>query len=216
MTVSGLEVARTMPRILARAAWPEGPEDALPAVPGFILSSFNPLVVEVAERCLRRVFPPPPLRDPARAARIGILLASAGGDRATARALAQAVESGGRVPPLLFFQSNPNAVLGHVTARWGLAGPVVCVSPVFPASPVIPASPVFQESPVFGVSSGSAAEALEEAMTVAAALIGDGDADEVLVVAAEQGMEPGGSGAGGSAGKGAGFDSAVALFVTGE
>ena len=196
MTVSGLEVARTTPRILARAAWPEGPEDALPAVPGFIVSSFNPLVVEVAERCLRRVFPSPPLRDPARAARIGILLASAGGDRATARALAHAVESGGRVPPLLFFQSNPNAVLGHVTARWGLAGPVVCVGP--------------------GSAGGAVGEALEEAMAVAAALIGDGDADEVLVVAAEQGTEPGGSGAGGSAGKGAGFDSAVALFVTGE
>ncbi|HEU5332518.1 MAG TPA: beta-ketoacyl synthase N-terminal-like domain-containing protein [Actinocrinis sp.] len=201
MTVSGVGAARTAPRILARAAWPEGPGDTLPAVPGFILSTFNPLVVEVAERCLTRVFPPPPLRDPARAARVGILLASAGGDRGTARALAEAVERGGRVPPLLFFQSNPNAVLGHVTARWGLAGPVVCVSPA-PAG-------------------GPLGAALAEAMTVAAALIGDGDADEVLVIAAEQGTEPGGStgpvGAGaGGAGKGAGLDSAVALFVTGE
>ena len=195
MTVSEIDAARATPRILARAAWPETPEDTLPAVPGFILSTFNPLVVEVAERCLARVFAPPPVRDPARAARIGILLASAGGDRGTARALAEAVQNGGRVPPLLFFQSNPNAVLGHVTARWGLAGPVVCVSPA---------------------SGGSLGAALAEAMAVATALIGDGDADEVLVVAAEQGTEPGGSGAGGSAGKEAGFDSAVALFVTGE
>ena len=214
MTVSGLEAARTTPRILARAAWPEGPEDALPAVPGFILSSFNPLVVEVAERCLRRVFPPPPLRDPVRAARIGILLASVGGDRATARALAHAVESGGRVPPLLFFQSNPNAVLGHVTGRWGLAGPVVCVSPVFGEKPGSNEHPGLSELPVS--AGGALGVALEEAMAVATALIGDGDADEVLVIAAEQGAEPGDRAAGGNAGKGAGFDSAVALFVTGE
>jgi hypothetical protein len=201
MTVSDIDVARTVPRILARAAWPEGPGDTLPAVPGFILSSFNPLVVEVAERCLRRVFPPPPLRDPVRADRIGILLASAGGDRGTARALAHAVESGSRVPPLLFFQSNPNAVLGHITARWGLAGPVVCVSPAYTGA---------------GSAAASLGAALEEAMAVAAALIGDGDADEVLVVAAEQGAEPGGSAAGEGLGKEAGFDSAVALFVTGE
>jgi len=201
MTASDVGVARTAPRILARAAWPEGPEDTLPAVPGFILSSFNPLVVEVAERCLRRVFAPPSPCDPQRAARIGILLASAGGDRGTARALAEAVESGGRVPPLLFFQSNPNAVLGHVTARWGLAGPVVCVSPAKTGA---------------GSAADSLAASLEEAMAVAAALIGDGDADEMLVVAAEQGTEPGGRAAGGSTGRGAGFDSAVALFVTGE
>jgi hypothetical protein len=202
MTVdAGLSAAAGIaPTILARAAWPEGPGDTLPAVPGFILSSFNPLVVEVAERCLRRAFRRPPVLDPVRAARIGVLLASAGGDRGTARALAQAVESGSRVPPLLFFQSNPNAVLGYVTARWGLAGPVVCVSPVAAAG---------GEAVALGGS-------LAEAMAVATAMIGDGDADEVLVVAAEQGAEPGGSGGGGSAGEGAGFDSAVALFVTGE
>ena len=35
---------------------------------------------------------------------------------------------GDRVGPLLFFQSVPNAVAGHVAARWGLTGPVVCLS----------------------------------------------------------------------------------------
>ncbi|WP_219823953.1 hypothetical protein V5P93_004533 [Actinokineospora auranticolor] len=116
--------------VLAEAHWPASPADtpgSLPAIAGFVLSAFNPLVVEVAERCLRAHFGPPPAgRDGDRTA---IVLASVRGDVTTADAVAAAVAAGTRVPPLLFFQSNPNAVLGHVAARWGLAGPVVCASP---------------------------------------------------------------------------------------
>ena len=57
------------------------------------------------------------------------MLASTTGDIATAVAVAQAVDQGRSVPPLLFYQSNANAVVGYVAARWGLAGPVVCTIP---------------------------------------------------------------------------------------
>ena len=41
--------------------------------------------------------------------------------------VAGVVDGGGRPGPLMFFQAVPNAVAGHVAARWGLDGPVVCV-----------------------------------------------------------------------------------------
>ncbi|WP_194235748.1 beta-ketoacyl synthase N-terminal-like domain-containing protein [Streptomyces sp. CB01881] len=156
-------------RILSQARWPD-PEradpdlpDRLPPVPGFSASSFNPLVAEAAERCLRARHGAAPA--PGRTA---LLLASASGDRATARAIDEAASSGRRVPPLLFFQSNPNAVLGHIAARWGLTGPVVAISPV--------------EAPPGGLP--------QDALDLAALLLADGDADHVLIVAAEQ-ADPG-------------------------
>ncbi|MFF1873294.1 hypothetical protein [Streptomyces sp. CB03911] len=159
-------------RILAEGRWP-GPEArdgsgrtapvALPPLPGFTASSFNPLVAETAERCLRAHFGPAdaPDRAPSRTA---LLLASEGGDHATARAIDAAAASGRRVPPLLFFQSNPNAVLGLVAARWKLTGPVVAVSPLGTVPGEVP----------------------PDALELAALLLADGDADQVLVIAAEQ------------------------------
>ncbi|WP_395292746.1 beta-ketoacyl synthase N-terminal-like domain-containing protein [Kitasatospora hibisci] len=162
-------------RILAEAHWPDpdrtapGRPDALPPVPGFSASSFNPLVAETAERCLRAHHGTAPA--PGRTA---LLLASAGGDRATARAIDEAAASGRRVPPLLFFQSNPNAVLGHIAARWGLTGPVVAISPAGSSPGRVP----------------------QDALDLAALLLTDGDADHVLVIAAEQGEPAGGPAAG--------------------
>jgi hypothetical protein len=146
--VEGLEA-------LAIARWPGSDADELPGLPGFIASSFSPLVAEVAERCLRSHYGEPPA-DPARGARTAITVVSAGGDVVSAEQVAQAVDTGTRVGPLLFFQSVPNAVAGHVAARWGLAGPVVCLA---------------------SADDGLAATAL---------LLDDGDADEALVVFAEQ------------------------------
>jgi 3-oxoacyl-(acyl-carrier-protein) synthase len=94
-----------------------------------------------------------------------VLLASVSGDIGTAEAVAQAVDAGRRVPPMLFFQSNPNAVVGHLTARWDLTGPVVCTSPP--------------------------RDALADAMDGAVALVQDGDAAAVLVIAAELGRSGG-------------------------
>ncbi|MFF2624512.1 hypothetical protein ACFVUN_01930 [Kitasatospora griseola] len=145
-------------RVLASAAWPERPDDRLPAIAGFVESAFNPLVAETADRCLCRHYGPLPALDPPRTA---LLLASPTGDTGTADALAGATATGRRVPPLLFFQSNPNAVLGHLAARWQLDGPVVALGPGFDSD--------------------------TELHDRARLLIEDGDADQVLLITAVQG-----------------------------
>jgi hypothetical protein len=132
----------------------------LPAVPGFIVSSFNPLAAHLAELCLLQYFGGAPA-DPARGRQTAVVLASSTGDVATAVAVARAVDQGRAVSPLLFYQSNPNAVAGHIAARWGLAGPVVCTVP--------------------------AGRGLADAMESAALLIEGSEADAVLVVLADQG-----------------------------
>ncbi|MDG4800549.1 hypothetical protein [Micromonospora sp. WMMD980] len=112
--------------MLAEARWPEDGDGAAPGVPGFVHSGFAPLVVAVAERCLTRRYGSGPLPGGNRTA---VLLASASGDAAGAAHVRATVGAGGRVGPLFFFQSVPNSVAGHVAARWGLDGPVVCLSP---------------------------------------------------------------------------------------
>ncbi|MEU9119860.1 beta-ketoacyl synthase chain length factor [Streptomyces sp. NPDC048506] len=118
-------------RIWERASWP-GPESDEAAgprkLPGFVVSSFSPLVAEVADRCLRGHY-----GDPSAAAdqgaRTAVVLVSRLGDFTTDRAVAAAVDAGRLVQPLLFFQSVPNSVIGHVTTQWQLRGPVVSFSP---------------------------------------------------------------------------------------
>ncbi|PYC78845.1 hypothetical protein C7C46_15110 [Streptomyces tateyamensis] len=140
---------------LARAAWPEPGDTELPRLAGFTVSSFNPLVAETADRCLTRWHGAAPLGAVGRTA---LVLVSSSGDVGTARAIAGAVADGRRVPPLLFFQSNPNAVLGHLAARWLLTGPVLALG------------------------SGGEPVGLAEAEL----LLSGGEADLVLLVAAEQ------------------------------
>ncbi|MER7706597.1 hypothetical protein ABTX81_27340 [Kitasatospora sp. NPDC097605] len=185
----------TVLRILAEASWPDPDArepEPLPPLPGFAASSFNPLVAETAERCLRARHGAAPA--PGRTA---LLLASSGGDRATARAIDEAAaDTGRRMPPLLFFQSNPNAVLGHIAARWGLTGPVVAISPA-------------QAPPPGRVP--------QDALDLAELLLTDGDADQVLVIAAEQADSTGSTGStdGTDDADGPhGTDRAVALLVT--
>jgi 3-oxoacyl-(acyl-carrier-protein) synthase len=146
--------------VRSRAAWPESPQDAAPpALPGFVYSTFSPLVAAVAERCLSREYRAAPA-DAARGGRTGTVLVSRCGDVTSAVLVAEAVDAGARIAPLLFYQAVPNAVAGYLTARWGLTGPVVCVSPC--------------------------GDAMVEGLAVAAGLIEDGDADEALVVVADQ------------------------------
>jgi hypothetical protein len=147
------------PVVLAAAEWPASPDDVLPAVPGFVTSSFSPLVAEVARRCLHAFFGGPPA-DPARGERTAVVLASGTGDLGTAAAVAQAVGAHRRVPPLLFYQSTPNAVVGYLTARWGLSGPVVSTVPL--------------------------GDAMADARDCARLIIAGGDADAVLVIVADQ------------------------------
>jgi 3-oxoacyl-(acyl-carrier-protein) synthase len=157
--VTTTQVLTGEPVLLARAEWSVGDEDGtLPQIAGFVMSNFSPLVAVVAERCLRAHYGSAPA-DPVRGATTGVVLASVRGDVTTVDTVADALRDGRRVPPLLFFQSNPNAVVGHVTSRWGLAGPVVCTSPL--------------------------GDPLADGLEVAALLIEDEAATEVLVIAAE-------------------------------
>ncbi|WP_329172151.1 hypothetical protein [Streptomyces sp. NBC_01477] len=137
-------------RVLAAAAWPESAADRVPPpLAGFVVSSFSPLAAETARRCLAR-------RPAAAAAVTAVIVVSPLGDLAGAVHVAGVVEGGGRPGPLLFFQAVPNAVAGHVAARWELTGPVVCV--------------------------GDTGAGLD----VAALLLEDGDADEALLVRVDQ------------------------------
>ncbi|KAB1937228.1 hypothetical protein F8271_19695 [Micromonospora sp. ALFpr18c] len=142
---------------LARARWPEGGDGDVSGVPGFVLSGFAPVVVAVAERCLRRRYGTGPVPSQTRT---GVVLVSASGDLVSAEHVRETVESGGRVGPLFFFQSVPNSVAGHIAARWGLRGPVVCLSPT--------------------------GDPYADGVAEADLLRYDGDADEVLLILIEQ------------------------------
>ncbi len=148
--------------VRAVARWPESEGDGRPpGIPGFVPSPFGPLAAAAAERCLRRH------RDPdGTPARTAIVVVSVHGDLATSEAVAAAVDAGSRVQPMLFFQSVPNSIAGHIAARSRLTGPISCISPV--GAPV------------------------EDGLAAAALLFADLDADEALVLVVEQG-HPGGA-----------------------
>ncbi len=130
------------------ACWPETDDgDEVRPLAGFIVSAFSPLLAEVADRVLRRRGGP---EAPARVT--AVVMVTALGDVTSATRVAETVDVGQRISPLLFFQSVPNAVAGYLAARWNLTGPVVCVG---------------------GIGAG---------LDVAAQLIDDADADEALVV----------------------------------
>jgi Beta-ketoacyl synthase, N-terminal domain len=149
--------------VIRNEAWWWVAEDGVPpVVPGFVQSSFNPLVAAVADRCLTEHYAKPP-EPPGDRQRTALVLVSRGGDRVSAEHVRRTVAAGNRLGPLFFFQSVPNSIAGYVAARWGLGGPVVCISPVGPP--------------------------VAEGMAEAAVLMSDGDAEEVLLVIAEQATE---------------------------
>jgi hypothetical protein len=146
--------------ILSEYRWPTGQDEQLPALPGYILSSFSPLVAAAADGCLTEHYAKPSASAASRQ-RTAVLLVSRGNDVVSAEHVRDKVASGRRVGPLFFFQSAPNSVVGQVTAHWGLGGPVVSISPV--------------------------GDPLSDGMAEAALLLSDGDADEVLLILVEQG-----------------------------
>ncbi|WP_228562925.1 hypothetical protein [Catenulispora rubra] len=170
----GRAITATTPRqaaaaglvIHAEAHWPESVHDHTPpSLPGFIVSSFSPIAAETAARCLKRRPATESITEgttngtteSTTEAVTAVLITTARGDRESAAHVARTVADAGLLGPLLFFQSVPNAVAGHIATRWHLTGPVVCLAD--PAS----------------------------ALETAALLIEDGDADEVLLVRIEQG-----------------------------
>jgi hypothetical protein len=140
--------------VLAASSWPESADDvAAPALAGFLSSSFSPVAAEVARRCLqRRPVPRTETTATITAATTALIIVSSLGDIDSARRVARAVDTGGRIAPLMFFQCVPNAVAGYIAARWRLTGPVACL--------------------------GGAGAALD----AAGLLLEDADADEVLVI----------------------------------
>ena len=172
---------RAGPAVLSSAVWPETAADLEPPrLAGFVASSFSPLVVEVAERCLRRHFGEAPV-EPAIGERTAVVIVSVTGDVAIESAIASTVDGGDRMAPLLFFQSVPNTAAGRVAARWGLAGPVICISPPGDLDP----DPEHDHG--FGGAGSAGSAAAGAAIEYADELIGDGDADRVLLVLVEQG-----------------------------
>jgi 3-oxoacyl-(acyl-carrier-protein) synthase len=142
------------PVVVTVSHWPQPGDDAVagpPALPGFVGSTFSPMVAVVADRCFAQTTP---------LERTGIVLVSRTGDLDSTLHVRGAVAKGKRIGPLYFFQSVPNSVAGYVAARFGLHGPVVCVSP----------------------SSDPHRAGLDEA----ALLLADGEADQVLIVLVEQ------------------------------
>jgi hypothetical protein len=160
MTGTGLAeaAARAGLTVLAEARWPDDGVTEPEQLPYFVISSFSPLVAATARRCLSRWYGAAPV-PPGEGARVALILASVRGDVTIARTIAQIVDDGERMPPLLFFQSVGNAVLGYIATLWGIGGPMLCTSPV--------------------------TDPEEDALALAASVLADGDADTALVVRAE-------------------------------
>jgi len=162
---SGMSTASRL-TVLSEYRWPPEPDRELPMLPGYVLSSFSPLVAAAAEGCLAGHYADPSA-EPSRQ-RTAVLLVTAGNDVVSADHVRDKVAAGRRPGPLFFFQTAPNSVVGQVTERWGLGGPVVCISPV--------------------------GDPLADGLAEADLLLDDGDADEVLLILAEQGDPAAGDG----------------------
>ncbi|HEY2791534.1 MAG TPA: hypothetical protein VGJ28_04220, partial [Micromonosporaceae bacterium] len=94
-----------------------------------------------------------------------VIIVSTTGDDVSARAVADAVDGGGRIGPLMFFQSVPTAVAGYIAARWHLTGPVLAISP-------------------------AAGDAITAAADAAGFLFDDGDAERALLIFVELAAGP--------------------------
>ncbi|MFI9648311.1 beta-ketoacyl synthase chain length factor [Streptomyces sp. NPDC052040] len=150
---------------LQHIVWPAGGDlEPAPNLPGFTASPFGPIIAHVADLCLGGEWGEPPA-PPERAGHTGMVMVSRLGDMATEAAVTGSVDAGTKASPLLFYQSVPSAVLGVVSARWGLGGPVICISP--------------------------AGDPLAEGLELAELLIEDGSAADVLVVLVELAVREG-------------------------
>lgn len=87
----------------------------LAPVPGFIESTFNPLVYRIIQMHLEsgNIHQPE---------KLAIILASAMGDTATADCASRNLLAGQVHNPLLFYQSVPNSILGYASRQFGFTG----------------------------------------------------------------------------------------------
>lgn len=102
-----------------------GPRAGVPPrpVPGFVSSAFNPYVSDVAARCLRVA-----QQGEGRRLRTAIVLASLCGDATTADLACQQLADGRAINPLLFYQSVPTSILGHLAREFPVIGSVTSLA----------------------------------------------------------------------------------------
>jgi hypothetical protein len=92
----------------------------LEAVPGFVESTFNPMLYHVASSCLTgREYD---------GSRVAVLVASLAGDATTTDLASRLLVDGQVHNALLFMQATANAVLGYLSKEFGLTGPLLSVS----------------------------------------------------------------------------------------
>lgn len=164
-----LERPMTVVAGACRAPWgaaadglPGAAPPQLPSVPGFVTSRFSPLVAAAVEACLGG-----PPGDPdlvaGRGERTAIVLATMCGDTTTTDTATRRMVAGQVHSPLLFFQSVTTSVLGHLSRRYGITGPISCVS--------------------------DCADLSSQALGLAEAVLDDDWLDQVLVVGVEVAAE---------------------------
>ncbi len=135
--------------------------DEPPQLPGFLASSFAPLVYAATRECLGDARSGHLLEGAGE--RTGIILGSQRFDTVTLEMSVEQVNRG-RVSPILFYQVLPTAVLGQIARDYRLTGPVSCVA----------------------VTGDAHAEVLE----LARLSLADEDAEWVLALTVELGSDP--------------------------
>ncbi|MCP3799391.1 ketosynthase [Allokutzneria sp. A3M-2-11 16] len=98
---------------------PDGHPD-IPRLPGFVESTFNPLLFDVAQRCLTAA--------PGDPSRTAVVLGGLMGDSTTFDLTSQRMVAGQVHNPLLFMQATSNSVLGYLSREFGITGPMSCLS----------------------------------------------------------------------------------------
>ncbi|MER5214841.1 ketosynthase [Streptomyces sp. NPDC002838] len=111
------------------AGLPGAAPEELPALVGFAVSRFGPLVSAVVTACLS------PSGGPdnhvgQKGPKTAVVLATMYGDAVTVDTATQRLVAQKPPNPLLFYQSANTSVLSHVTRRYGIHGPLTCVSAV--------------------------------------------------------------------------------------
>ncbi|GFN30747.1 hypothetical protein [Paenibacillus xylaniclasticus] len=100
---------------------PEDRHANIPPVPGFIESSFNPLVY----RTIQYYAENDRIRD---RSKLAIILGSTFGDTATADLASRNLLSGRLRNPLLFYQSVPNSILGYASSQYQMTEMFTCIT----------------------------------------------------------------------------------------
>jgi len=139
----GVEIAD----LLSRADSPVAPPPELPSVPRFVESNFPLAVSQVVSQVKGR-------RPPAE--QVGFVLATSFGDVTTTDVASRRMAEGRPHNPLLFYQSIPNSILGHLSKGTNFTGPLSCVS--------------------------AADLLLTQALTVAELTLEEGSADQILLI----------------------------------